>query len=126
GRHAVLLLDLRGKFNRGDGFQEGKQRSAKQACLLSGNDRNGVRVMQPGGRCARLDRCLTPQLLRQDDLRDGVALTLMLLGSGDCLSPGSLVAGITGKELGYFGKIERVVGNKRPDPRKPAYADRNA
>jgi hypothetical protein len=45
-RHALLLADARRQPDGGDRLEQRVERAAEEACLLAGDDRDGLRVAQ--------------------------------------------------------------------------------
>src|SRR5262245_12327869 len=126
GWDSVLVLDAFGEFQCGNGLQKREERTAEQACLLSRDDRDGPRVPQTRRRSDCRLRRRAPALLCLDDVGDPISGALVLLGSGDCLTPGAFLVWIASKEIGDLGEVERVVRDQWPDPGKAADVDGNA
>ena len=70
GRHLVLPRHLVGELERRQGLEQREQRTAEETRLLSGQDRDGLRIGEPRGRLDRPGRRLPPLLLSRDDRRD--------------------------------------------------------
>jgi hypothetical protein len=125
-RHAMRVSQRVREFNRRQRFQQGEQRAAEQPRLLPCDDGNGLRIAEARGRGPRFGGCAAPLLLCLKDVGDRVIRSRVRAGSGNRLRPRTRVARIAGEEIRDFRVIERVVGNERPDPRKPSDVDGDA
>ena len=70
GRHLVLPRHLVGELERRQGFEQREQRTAEETRLLSGQDRDRLRIGEMRRRFDRPGRRLPPLLLSRDDRRD--------------------------------------------------------
>src|SRR5215212_4689555 len=87
GWNVELIAHPLSEPDRGDRLEQRKHRPTKERGLLTGDDGDGAGVAKLGGSVESRLRSTAAALLRFENRGDGVALTRMLLGAGDCRAP---------------------------------------
>jgi hypothetical protein len=115
-----LVLDPHafGELDCGQRFEQREEWAAKQASLLTGDDRHRPRIGEEAGCGDCFRRCVTPLLLCPQDLDERVPLSPMTRSACNGVSPCTRIARVAGEEIGQPREVERVVGREPPDPRE--------
>ena len=122
-RNGVLCRRPFAELDRGDGLEEGEERTAECARLLSGRDDNRARIGELRASFTRAWRRAATFLLRCNDGRDSGSVPTMRLGSSDGTGPRLIRRGIAGIQVSDILEIERVFPKKRTHPFERAYVD---
>ena len=85
--HAVLARHLLGELHRRQGLEEREERPAEKAGLLPGDDDDGLRIGEAGGRRSRFGRGAAALLLRGQHPRQLRGRTRMGVAARNRLGP---------------------------------------
>jgi hypothetical protein len=112
----MLLAHALGKADGSHRFQQREQRSAKEPCLLTGDDRDRTRIAKARRSGERLGRCAAPLLLGSEQIGHRFPLPLVLLSAADGVAPGCRIGRVAGVELGKTIEGKGVVGRQPVNP----------
>ena len=119
-------LERPGHLDGRERLEQGVKRSAEKACLLPGDDGDGVRVAEAPDVGDGRGRGAAPDLLPLDDVGDAGPWAGMGLGSRNRVGPGRLLGGIAGVEGRKRREIVRVRRGQPTHPRQRPEVDRSA
>ena len=97
-RHAVLARYLVGQLERGQRFEERKERAPEKSRLLSGHERNRSRVGQQPGGFTRARRSVATLLLVCHHRRNPAVIARVRLRAADGVRPRGTIAGIAAEK----------------------------
>ena len=121
--HTLIARDAGGECECRDGFEQGVDRAAEQACLLARDNGDRLQICKAIGReTGRLGRT-APLLLVADDLSYRAARARALAARGENLAPRLRACRIACKERREPRELARVVYGESSIPGKAARVD---
>src|SRR5688572_16688196 len=121
----MLLRHLRSKLDSREGFVKCVEWAAKQTCLLTRDDRDGLRIGELARRLARGNRGATAFELSGDNRAELCPWPGILLRLRDRSGPGWRRGRVAGKKRSERRKLKCVIGSEFPDAGQAPNVDRN-